>query len=710
VSDLIGHDVGRYHIVERLGAGGMATVYRAYDARLERDVAIKFIRSDIIKDELFLKRFEREAKALARLSHPNIVKVLDYGEHEGSPFLVMEFIRGDTLKSKVGRPIPWREAAHMLVPIAEALGYTHKQNIIHRDVKPSNFLVSESGHLMLSDFGIAKMLDTPDAVQLTGTGVGIGTPEYMAPEQGLGQPTDQRADIYSLGIIFYEMVTGQKPYRADTPMAVMYKQISDPLPPPRQYVPGLPDAVEKVIYKALAKKPEDRYQEMGAFTKALQSLAETPQETATRVTTPQTMAAQTVMRPTTPPITQQPVYRQAPAATAQPEAWGEAPAEPKKKSSRTWVTCGVIALVVFCIGAVIVAAVTGGFGALIAFFGPAPEGLAIEISAPPTVEMGREFEVVVVLSNQSNAEIKVTEIQVPQALLDVATVTGTAPLSTGSTSYSVGPSTGYFFDLPLAPGGSTEVRFRFQPIKTADVTAGWDVMVGTRSKRADLRVVVVEAVALEPTFTPVPPTPVPPTDVPPTPVPPTDVPPTPATDWVFVWEDDFSDPTSGFYVKSDADSSYEYKNGEYLIESRKTNWSVWVYLGYSYSNVQISVDTRVDNPTGNSSYGLICRYQNEGEFYGFAFSEDGYYTIWLRMNDEYTYLVDWTYDDRLVGVKTRRMTITCDSDLLMLELDGEMLAQARDSALTTGDVGLLVESYDTSGARTAFDNFALYEK
>ena len=204
----------------------MATVYKAYDLRLERDVAVKFIRSDIVRDEMFLKLVEREAKALARLLHPYIVKVLDYGEHEGSPYLVMEYIRGHTLKGKLGRPMPWREACRMLIPVADASDYTHKQNIVHRDVKPSNFLVSDLNHLMLSDFGIAKMLDAPEAVQLTGAGVGIGTPEYMAPEQGLGQTVDQRADVYSLGIVLYEMVTGQKPYRADTPMAVMFKQIS----------------------------------------------------------------------------------------------------------------------------------------------------------------------------------------------------------------------------------------------------------------------------------------------------------------------------------------------------------------------------------------------------------------------------------------------------------------------------------------------------
>jgi branched-chain amino acid transport system substrate-binding protein len=272
--NLTGQSIGRYHIIEQLGEGGMATVYKAYDSRLERDVAIKVIRIDQFAPavlERVLKRFEREAKALARLTHPNIVHVNDYGEHEGIPYLVMDYLPGGTLKQRLGMPMPWQEAVHLLLPIAEALDYAHDQNIIHRDVKPSNILLTQRSQPMLTDFGIAKILEGEDTTGLTGTGMGLGTPEYMAPEQWTGQ-AGPLSDLYSLGVVLYELVTGRKPYTADTPAAIMLKQANDPLPRPRQFAPDLPEAMEKVLFKALAKRPEDRYQSMNEFTAALEKV------------------------------------------------------------------------------------------------------------------------------------------------------------------------------------------------------------------------------------------------------------------------------------------------------------------------------------------------------------------------------------------------------------------------------------------------------
>jgi serine/threonine protein kinase len=274
MSDLLGKYLGRYHVQEQLGEGGMATVFKAYDTRLERSIAIKVIRPEKTGTTSFLARFEREARALAQLSHTNIVKVLDYGEHEGMPFLVMEFISGGTLRQVLKGPLPYQEAAKIVAPVARALEYAHQRKIIHRDIKPANILMNESGQPMLSDFGIAKLLEMDDGDALTGTGVGMGTPEYMAPEQGTGaSKVDQRADIYSLGVVFYEMITGRKPFQADTPLAVVYKQVHDPLPSPRLYISGLPDSVEKVLIKVLAKSPEDRYQSMAAFAEVLENLA-----------------------------------------------------------------------------------------------------------------------------------------------------------------------------------------------------------------------------------------------------------------------------------------------------------------------------------------------------------------------------------------------------------------------------------------------------
>lgn len=278
MNSLIGHSLGRYHILEKLGEGGMAVVYKAFDTHTETEVAVKVIRADLFGSTVLkrvLKRFEREGKALAKLSHPNIVNVIDYGEHETTPYLVMPFIPSGTLKGKLGKPVPWQDAFTLILPIAQALEYTHKKGIIHRDIKPSNILINASGEPMLSDFGIAKILEGDEGSTLsTTTGVGIGTPEYMSPEQGLGHDVDARADIYSLGIVLYELITGRKPFRADTPMAVIIKHINDPLPSPKQFVRDIPDAVEKVLLKALSKKPDDRFRNMAEFGKALDGLLE----------------------------------------------------------------------------------------------------------------------------------------------------------------------------------------------------------------------------------------------------------------------------------------------------------------------------------------------------------------------------------------------------------------------------------------------------
>ena len=274
MSSLIGQSLGRYHILEQLGEGGMATVYKAYDTRLETDVAVKVIRTENILPstlERSLKRFEREAKALARLTHPNIVKVTDYGEYESKPYLVMPYLPGGTLKQKLGKPIPWQEAARLLIPIAEALDFAHSQNMIHRDVKPSNILLTQRGQPMLTDFGIAKILDLEETQDLTGTGMGIGTPEYMAPEQWTGK-TSPQSDQYALGVVLYEMLTGRKPYSADTPAAILLKQATEPLPRPSQYAREMPEKVEKMLLKTLAKNPADRYASMGEFASALESV------------------------------------------------------------------------------------------------------------------------------------------------------------------------------------------------------------------------------------------------------------------------------------------------------------------------------------------------------------------------------------------------------------------------------------------------------
>ena len=272
MTELTGQTIGRYRIIEQLGKGGMANVYRAVDIRLGRTVALKVIRAENLELTDFLERFDREARALARLNHPNIVHINDYGELNGLPYLEMDYIPGGTLENRLGVLIPWSESARFLAPVAFALDHAHEQGIIHRDVKPSNILISETGEPMITDFGIAKIIGQNQATLVTLPGFGVGTPAYMSPEQVMGKKVDGRSDVYSLGIVLYEMCTGHPPFRADTPMAVAVKQVHDPIPRPRRDLIPLPGAAEKAIMTALAKEPDERFATMGAFAATLETL------------------------------------------------------------------------------------------------------------------------------------------------------------------------------------------------------------------------------------------------------------------------------------------------------------------------------------------------------------------------------------------------------------------------------------------------------
>lgn len=319
MADFIGKTIGRYHILEQLGEGGMAMVFKAYDTRLEREVALKVIRRGAFAPELLeevLKRFEREAKSLARMSHPSIVKVHDFGEHEGAPYLVLEYLPGGTLKRLLGKPLPWQEAVRLLLPVARGLAYAHQRGVLHRDIKPANILITENGEPMLSDFGIAKILEGDQATSLTSSGMAVGTPEYMAPEQWKGQTLPQ-SDIYSMGIVLYEMVTGRKPYSADTPAAILIKQATEALPRPSQFGIDLPEAVEFLLIKALEKDPAFRFEDMNAFVAALEGLLDADT----------LYTGKTTFAPVAPPIP-------APVAStvSWPEASSAAPSAPASSS------------------------------------------------------------------------------------------------------------------------------------------------------------------------------------------------------------------------------------------------------------------------------------------------------------------------------------------------------------------------------------------
>src|SRR5512141_2156063 len=251
--------IGIYEVQAEPGRGGMATVYRAYDPRFEREVAVKVLPSELLhSDPQFRLRFEREAKIIAQLEHSAIVPVYDVGEADGQPYFVMRYMNGGSLSDRIkAGGLTIEDASRILGTIAPGLDEAHANGIVHRDMKPSNILFDKRGNPYISDFGIAK-LSQAQAGNVTGSAI-IGTPAYMSPEQAQGTEVDGRADIYALGIILFEMLTGKQPYEADTPMGVAIKHITDPVPHILDANPNLPYDIEAIIQKAMAKDRDDRY-------------------------------------------------------------------------------------------------------------------------------------------------------------------------------------------------------------------------------------------------------------------------------------------------------------------------------------------------------------------------------------------------------------------------------------------------------------------
>lgn len=265
-SSLIGRRLGKYEITELLGQGGMATVYKGYQPDIDRFVAIKVLPPHPGQNAHFVDRFRLEAKTIAGLQHPHILPMHDYGSDGDILYLVMAYVSGGSLKDRIERgPMSVNETEAIVRQVASAMDYAHRRGVIHRDIKPDNILLDAEGHALLADFGIVKLLEGDKTTGLTATGGVLGTPAYMAPEQSQGMSITEKADIYSLGVIVYEMLTGRQPYQADTPMQVMLKHITDPVPSVLEVRGNLPPALEPVMMRVLSKNPEDRYNTASDF-------------------------------------------------------------------------------------------------------------------------------------------------------------------------------------------------------------------------------------------------------------------------------------------------------------------------------------------------------------------------------------------------------------------------------------------------------------
>lgn len=472
----------RYQIESLLGQGGMSAVYKAFDPNLKRPVAIKLIHSHLSDSPEFLRRFETEAAAVAQLRHPNIIQVYDFDHDEQTYFMVLEYIEGHTLQyhlrqlAEKGQRMKAAQVVEIAAQICEAVDYAHQCGIIHRDIKPANIMLNERGQAVLMDFGIVRMIGEQ---HYTATGALVGTALYMSPEQIRGETANERSDIYSLGVVLFEMLGGRPPFEGGSAITVMRRHIEEPVPDLLQLAPDMPPALKAIVERALAKDPAQRYASAGDLASDLRrSLHAPPVIAATNVSRETTTRdSPRVTLPKEPvPVSQ---------TAARPHPQPAAPAAPPKKGLSCWAI-GVGVLALLC---VILPLAIGGL-TLLNDNNTQPtqavaENFDVSISIQPsTVQSGANFEVRVTVQNTTNSMQRVQAVALPAEIKNAAEIVSVTPAATGSQGNKI------LFDLPLSGGSSEQIIVTMRAKTAGDFVGAVEVQVSGSTEAALSRVVI----------------------------------------------------------------------------------------------------------------------------------------------------------------------------------------------------------------------------
>lgn len=571
--------IARYEIRSELGKGGMAAVYLAYDPNFRRNVAVKLISVNLQENPVFRERFEREARLIAQVEHPAIVPVYDFGEEGDQLYLVMRYMAGGTLTEKIKQGKSTLEyAVRILSQIAPALDAVHAQGVVHRDLKPGNILLDNFGNPAISDFGIAFL--TAATTDLTGNAV-IGTPSYMSPEQVRSEADlDGRSDVYALGVILFEMLTGHGPFNATTPLSAALKHLTDPIPPIRSFRPDMPMEVEYILYKAMAKERDARYASASEFALELEEVVKK--------------------------------YKDGNFSSRSTEQL------PLGQDAATEVEVGYTV-----------------------------------VEAPPPSPP------------QSAPSISKEQVSKPQMPQPKRSAIGTPQIILG---------VGVIGVLLLFVCGSIG-------------------LLGTLLNFGSPSTPTPEAVA---TFTP------------PAAVVATST--SPAVLETVLFTDDFSDPNSGWPVFQNAQGRYSYEQDGYHISVDQRDAVLWAKTTRADDNISVSVDAQLSANGASGYYGLLCRMQDDQNFYYFLIQPNGSYTIGKYKNGEFLSLIPTGWRESNViaqGDGANLLKADCSGSTLGLYVNGILLDETTDTDFTSGFSGIVAAALDERSFEVVFNNFRI---